>query len=301
MLNTVRKVVIPAAGLGTRLLPATKVVPKELLPVAGRPVIQFAIEEAARAGLELVVLVISPGSLIPLHFHPNRQLEQLLRRRGNQQEAEALNGLSAIVEIRTVVQQVPLGLADAIRQTQSIIGAEPFAVILPDAIIDSEMPVLGQLTNCYERCRGCLVATQKVPPADVERFGIIDVAPLENHTSDSGLFRVTSLTERPPRSSASSEYGIFGRYILDPKIFTCIDELGPGFGGELQLTDALKLYSRSMSVYAYEFKGDHYDVGNKLGYLLANIEYALKDPQIAAPLREYITTVELLSGICPSI
>lgn len=293
MPSTVRKVVIPAAGLGTRLLPATKVVPKELLPVSGRPAIQFAVEEAVTSGFELVILVIGPHSLTPLHFRADHALEDLLARSGRVEEAESLRRLADMVELRTVVQPVPLGLADAIRQARPLIGSEPFAVTLPDAIIDSEIPVLRQLADCYEKCRGSCVATRRVSPEDVERFGIVDVFP-QDRDSDPRIFRVMSLTERPRRGLATSDYGIFGRYILEPAIFACMDTLAPGLAGELQLTDALQLYSRTMPIYAYKFEGTHYDVGNKLGLLLANIAFSLKDSQIASSLAEHLASLDLL-------
>jgi UTP--glucose-1-phosphate uridylyltransferase len=291
MSRTVRKVVIPAAGLGTRLLPATKVVPKEMLPIAGRPLIQFAVEEAVASGAELVILVISgPKSLIAQHFSRDVELEALLSRCGTAEQAQTICRLSQMVELRTVVQEAPLGLADAIRKTRPLLGAEPFAVILPDAMIDSVIPAIRQLKDCYEKHPGCIIATQRVSPSEIERFGIIDlVAPPD---SDSRTFRVTSLTERPPRQLATSDYGIFGRYILEPEIFSFIDKVKPGFAGELQLTDSLQMYSRTMPVYAYEFEGRHYDVGSKLGFLQATLAYSLKDPGLAPSLIEYLATLD---------
>jgi UTP--glucose-1-phosphate uridylyltransferase len=290
MSRTVRKVVIPAAGLGTRLLPATKVVPKEMLPIAGRPLIQFAVEEAVGSGAELVILVISgPKSLIAQHFSRDVELETLLSRCGTAEQVQTIQRLAQMVELRTVVQEAPLGLADAIRKTRPLLGAEPFAVILPDAMIDSVVPAIQQLKDCYEKHPGCIIATQRVSPSDIERFGIIDlVAPTD---SDSRTFRVISLTERPPRHLATSDYGIFGRYILEPEIFSFIDNVKPGFAGELQLTDSLQMYSRTMPVYAYEFEGRHYDAGSKLGFLQASLAYSLKDPGLAPSLIDYLATL----------
>jgi UTP--glucose-1-phosphate uridylyltransferase len=295
MSRTVRKVVIPAAGLGTRLLPATKVVPKEMLPIAGRPLIQFAVEEAVGSGAELVILVISrPKSLIAQHFSRDVELEALLSRCGTAEQVQSIQRLAQMVELRTVVQEAPLGLADAIRKTRSLLGAEPFAVILPDAMIDSVVPAIRQLKDCYEKHPGCIIATQRVSPSEIERFGIIDlVAPPD---SDPRTFRVISLMERPPRHLATSDYGIFGRYILEPEIFSFIDNVKPGFAGELQLTDSLQMYSRTMPVYAYEFEGRHYDAGSKLGFLQATLAYSLKDPGLAPSLIDYLAT---LSSIRP--
>jgi UTP--glucose-1-phosphate uridylyltransferase len=293
MSRTVRKVVIPAAGLGTRLLPATKVVPKELLPISGRPMIQFAVEEAVASGAELVILVVSEAkSLIVQHFSRNLELETLLTRTGRAQQSQALCRLAQMVEVRTVVQEAPLGLADAVGKTRSLIGAEPFAVILPDALIDSEVPAIAQLARCYEKYPGCIVATRRVSPSEVEGFGILDLVVLRDCDSDARTFRVMSLTERPSRGAASSDYGIFGRYILEPEIFDFVDSAQPGFGGELQLTDALERYSRQMPVYAYEFAGRHYDAGSKLGFLRATLAFSRKDPELGPPLSEYLDILE---------
>jgi UTP--glucose-1-phosphate uridylyltransferase len=291
----IRKVVIPAAGLGTRFLPATKVVPKEMLPIAGRPLIQFAVEEAVASGLELVILVTSQArSLVAQHFSRNVALETTLLERGKAQEAEIVHRLAQMAEVRTVQQEVPLGLADALRQTRALIGSEPFAVILPDAIIDSAVPAIRQLVDCHQKHGGCVIATQKVSPSEVDRFGILDVLAMRDPDLNGGTFRVTSLVERPRPELATSDYGIFGRYILEPEIFDFIDKLRPGFGGELQLTDALQLYSQEMPVYAYHFEGTHYDAGNKLGFLQATLAYSLKDPELARPLREYLATLDSL-------
>jgi UTP--glucose-1-phosphate uridylyltransferase len=293
MPRKVRKVVIPAAGLGTRLLPATKVVPKEMLPIAGRPLIQFSVEEAVASGADLVILVISEAkSLIAQHFSRDIDLEALLARSGRAVEAEMIRRLAQMVEVRTVVQEAPLGLADAIAKTRPLIGAEPFAVILPDAIIDSVVPAIRQLKQCHERHPGCIIATQRVSPSEVDRFGILDVLALQDSNSDSRTFRVSSLTERPRRELATSDYGIFGRYILEPEIFNFIGSVQPGFAGELQLTDLLQLYSRKLPLYAYEFEGKHYDAGTKVGFLQATLAHSLKDSELTASLVEYIATLD---------
>jgi UTP--glucose-1-phosphate uridylyltransferase len=289
----VRKVVVPAAGLGTRFLPFTKVVPKEMLPIVDRPLIQLAVEEAVASGLELVILVISQAkSLVAEHFSRNVALEAALIRSGKEQEAEAVRRLAQMVEIRTVRQEVPLGLADALRQTRTLIGSEPFAVILPDAIIDSAVPVIRQLMDCHQTHQGCVIATQKVTPIEVERFGILDVLAMDDPDFDIRTMRVTGLTERPRKEVATSDYGIFGRYILEPEIFDFIDELRPGFGGELQLTDALWMFSQKKPVYAYRFEGRHYDAGDKLGFLQATLAYSFKNPELARQLREYVATLD---------
>jgi UTP--glucose-1-phosphate uridylyltransferase len=289
--SRIRKLVIPAAGLGTRFLPVTKIVPKELLPIAGKPLIQFAMEEAAASGIETVILVISSGKgLLAEHFHPNPHLENLLRARGNAQAAELIHRLSELAEIRTVWQDSPLGLADAIRCARAPVGDEPFAVILPDALIDSNRPCIAQLMACYENHPGCVLATQSVEVADVGRFGILDVIPVHDPCCGGRVHRVVSLTERPSPKTTSSRFGIFGRYILEPEIFWCIDHTRAGYGGEFQLTDSLSLCSDRSPVYAYQFQGTHYDAGDKFGYLQASIAYGLKDPEIARPLLKHLST-----------
>lgn len=289
----IRKVVIPAAGLGTRFLPATKVVPKEMMPIAGRPLIQFAVEEAAASGLELVILVIGRGkSLVAEHFQRDVRLESILLQRGNHEDAELIRRLSELAEVRTVRQEAPLGLADAIGRARSLIGDEPFGVILPDALIDAAVPCLRQLMDCYEKHPGCVVATQAVDPSEVDRFGILDVVPVPDPCYGGRVLRVISLTERPQPASVSSRYGICGRYILEPDIFPCIERTLPGLGGELQLTDSLLLCSNRVPLYAYRFEGNHYDAGNKLGFLKATLAYAVKDPNLSQALRDHLAALQ---------
>lgn len=286
--RTIRKVVIPAAGLGIRLLPATKAVPKEMMPIAGRPLIQFAVEEAAASGLETVILVISKGkNLVAEHFNRNLNLEAALMQRGRSEDAELIRRLSELIEIRTVCQQAPVGLADAIRSARSLVGNETFAVILPDVLIDSPLPCTGQLIDCYEKHPGCIVATRTIDPTEADRFGVLDAIPQPDACCAGRTLRVTGVTERPQPESGFSHYGIFGRYILEPTIFSCIERTRPGFAGELQLTDSLLLSSDLTPLYAYLFQGAHYDAGNKLGLVQATVAYALKDPELAKPLREH--------------
>jgi len=291
----VRKAVIPAAGLGTRLLPATKVVPKELLPVLDRPLVQFAVEEAAASSIDTVILVIAKGKdLLAEHFSRDPALEKALQQKGRNSDAERIRQLADLAEIRTVYQESPLGLADAVRTARSLIGDEPFAVILPDALIDSEIPCVSQLIDCYQKHPGCIVATQTVDSSEVDRFGILEVSPLNDSCCGGRTLQVNSLVERPRAGSVSSRYGIFGRYILVPEIFSAIERTQPGFGGELQLTDSLLLCSKYVPLYAYRFRGQHYDAGSKLGFLQATLAYALKDPQVAQPLREHLATLGLV-------
>ncbi len=283
MKRAIRKAVIPAAGSGTRFLPATRVVPKELLPVAGKPLIQYAVEEASASGIETVILVLRKGK---------EQILEHLRSGEPAKDAESQSSLNQI-HIETVFQESPLGLADAVRTARNAVAGEPFAVILPDALIDSSIPCLAQLIACYENHPGCIVATQRVQPQEVERFGIVERSPVQ--TGDAQTFLVSSLVERPPRTETSSPYGIFGRYVLDPEIFECIDATQPGFRGELQLTDSLRLWAASRPLYAHIFDGMHYDAGSKLGFLQANIAFSLHCADTAAGLREYV--MELASQL----
>jgi UTP--glucose-1-phosphate uridylyltransferase len=291
-MSRIRKVVIPAAGLGTRLLPATKVIPKELLPISGKPLIQFAVEEAVASGLETVILVLSVGkSLVAEHFRQSMPLEKVLSQRGKTEELELIHRLSELADVRTVLQRNPLGLADAIGCARSLIGDEPFAVILPDAVIDSTYPCLRQLMSCYDRHPGCILATREVDASEVGRFGVLELVPQPDSRFADRLFRVNSLIERPVPGSVSSRYGIFGRYILESAIFECIDRTVAGFSGELQLTDSLLLFCQQSPVYALCFEGTHYDAGDQFGLIRANIDFCLKDPDLGGKLRNYLANL----------
>lgn len=263
--------------MGTRFLPATRVIPKEMLPIAGRPMIEFAVQEAMASGIESVVLVLRAGKeIIAQHFG----VEVARATGGSTADIVAPNGR---LEIRIAWQEEPLGLADAIRMARPLIGNQPFAVILPDAIIQSKVPCTLQLLEAYAGHQGCVVATQRILDEDVDRFGVLEVSDVSRDRS--GAMRVNALVERPKRGSVFSRYGIFGRYILEPEIFDCIDGTLPGLNGELQLTDALSIFLQSGSVYAYEFQGTHFDAGSKLGFVEANIAFALTDPEIGAELQ----------------
>lgn len=287
-LHDINKVVIPAAGMGTRFLPVTKAVPKEMLPIAGRPLIQFAVEEAVASGLKEVIFVVSRGKeVLADYFQRDLALEHALQARGRHDDAKLIRSLSELAKIRTAYQEAPLGLAHAIGCAQHLVGDEPFAVILPDAIIDAPTPCLLQLLQCHSNHPGCVVATQQVDASEVDRFGILEVVPISDSCCEGRAMRVKSLVERPQAGSVPSRFGIFGRYILHPEIFRCIERTQRGFAGEFQLTDSLGLCSERVPLYAFKFEGNHYDAGNKLGFLQATLAYAMKDPDVARylPLR----------------
>ena len=245
-------------------------------------------EEAAASGLETVILVIAKGkNLVAEHFHRNLELEDALVQRGKSEDAELIRRLSELIDIRTVHQEAPVGLADAIRSARSLVGNEPFAVILPDVLIDAAIPCTRQLINCYEKHPGCIIATRTIYPTEADRFGVLDVTPQPDRCCAGRTLRVTGVTERPQPQTAFSPYGIFGRYILDPAIFSCIERTRPGFAGELQLTDSLLLSPGRVPLYAYLFQGSHYDAVNKLGFVQATVAYALKDPELAKSLQEH--------------
>lgn len=286
--HQIRKAVIPVAGLGTRFLPVTKTIPKEMLPIANKPLIQYAVEEAVASGLESVILVIGRGKrALTDYFQRNREWEHLLASRGQQSEAESLRRLSDSIDITTVWQDSPQGLGHAIGCARSQVGDEPFAVILPDALIDAAVPCILQLMRCYVRQPGCVIATREIQPWEVERFGILDVVPALSPSARSDVLRVLSLSERRvPSPGKPHYYGIFGRYILPGSIFRCIEQVSPGMNGEYQLTDALARCCRDIPTYGFRFEGEHFDAGDKIGFLEATLHYALKDEATAVHLRQ---------------
>lgn len=285
----VRKAVIPAAGLGTRMLPATKAVPKEMLPVDGKPLIQFAVEEAAAAGIEAVIIVTrSDRSILESHFASDARLEEHLERCGQTAARDLIRQIGRLAEIVYVEQERPQGLAHAISCAQSLVKDEAFAVLLPDVIMRSEIPVTAQLLRAYEEHRGSIIAIREVELDAIERHGI--VYPDENGPlSSNHIVQVGALVEKPAPHQATSRLGIFGRYILDPSIWNFVDESTSDLRGELQLTNALHLCCRQAPVYGYFFEGSCYDAGNPLGYLLANVEIALENPALRPSLLRYLS------------
>ena len=288
MAARVRSVVIPAAGLGTRILPATKAFPKELLPLVDRPIIQYGVEEAAAAGIDRVVLVTSPGNdMTAAHFRPNPALEAVLEKRGKTESLALVRRVSALAELTTVRQEQPLGLGHAVLMGAPAVGGEPFAVLLPDDVIDADPPALRRMVELFDELDGPVLLVERVPRDAVNRYGIIDAAPLRP-----GVFQVRGLVEKPDPADAPSDLAIVGRYILTPDLFAVLEHTGAGAGGEIQLTDGLRDLLAQRPIYACELAGVRHDAGNRLGFLQASLYFAFKRPDLAPALRAFLRTLE---------
>jgi len=289
----VRKAVIPAAGFGTRMLPATKAIPKEMLPVAAKPLIQYALEEAAASGIETVILVVRDRkSLIQAHFARDHELESFLGERRLSASIELIRDLAELadLDLRYVEQKEPLGLADAISCAHALIGDEPFTVLLPDVIVLNDEPVLGQLMRAREQCGGSVVAVREVEPHDVGRFGIVR-AECSTVRPSSNSIPLIGLVEKPAADKAPSRLGVFGRYLLEPAIWSAIAQTNADASGEVQLTDALNLLCEDEPLFGFCFEGRHYDAGDRLGYLKANIELTLQSPELRQPLLRHLSGI----------
>ncbi len=283
MTNKVKKVVIPAAGLGTRFLPATKASPKEMLPIVDKPMIQYAVEEAERCGIkELIMITGKSKRAIEDHFDSAWELEENLKKKGKQALIEAMKQLDHI-QFAYIRQRAPLGLGHAILCSKPFIKNEPFAVILSDDIIDPDDNLLGKMMHFFEEYQTIILALQRVPKAEIHRYGIIAGEQVDNN-----FFKITDMVEKPKPSLALSDIAIIGRYILTPDIFPLLEETAPGKGGEIQLTDALKAVSSNGQVYGYLFEGKRYDAGDKVGYLKATVELALKHSDVKDQFRKYL-------------
>lgn len=289
MPQRVRKAVFPAAGLGTRFLPATKASPKEMLPLVDKPLIQYGVEEAVASGIESVIIVTGRGkAAIEDHFDVSFELEKLLEERGKQVELKAMRAISEMARVSYVRQQEALGLGHAVLQARDLVGDEPFAVMLSDDIIDSETPVLRQLLDVYEKYDAPVVAVFEVAGEAISRFGVIDGEEIEH-----GVYRIKDMIEKPPFAEAPSDLAIIGRYVLTPDIFDEIEKTRPGAIGEIQITDAMRSLLKKRPFYAVRFKGTRYDAGDKLGFLIATVEFALKHEELAPEFREYLQSLKL--------
>lgn len=288
MLSQVRTVIFPAAGLGTRILPATKAFPKELLPLVDRPVIQYGVEEAVRSGIRRVVLVTSPGNrMTGAHFAPDPALEAALEARGKTESLAAVRALSALAEVATVHQQQPLGLGHAVLAARPQVDGEPFAVALPDDVIDADPPALRRMTDLFAAVGGPILLVERVPRDAVGQYGVIDAKAIGD-----GVFEVRDLVEKPDPAAAPSDLAIVGRYVLTPDIFAALEQTGAGAGGEIQLTDGLRRLLDRRPLHACELRGARHDAGAPLGFLKASLYYALKRPDLAPALRAYLDELD---------
>ncbi len=286
---TVRKAVFPAAGLGTRFLPATKAQPKEMLPLVDKPTIQYVVEEAVASGLTEVIIVTGRGKrAIEDHFDAAFELEYYLQDRGKLEELAEIKTISELASVSYVRQKEPLGLGHAILCARPLVGDEPFGVLLGDDLIVSPTPCMRQLLTVFERVGGPVVAVERVPRDEINRYGVIRPKPLGGN-----VYEVLDLVEKPPVHEAPSDLAIIGRYVLTPDLFPVLAETRPDARGEIQLTDALRTLRRARPLYAVEFEGKHYDTGNKLGFLKATVEFALARPDLAAAFRAYLKSLPL--------
>ncbi len=284
--RTVKKAVIPAAGLGTRFLPATKAVPKELLPIVDTPTIQYIVAEAVAAGVRDVVLICARGKdSIVDHFDIAGELEAYLDRAGKHELRKQLRAIAQMANIITVRQQEPLGLGHAVLCARDVVGDEPFVVMLGDDIIDAAVPGAKQLADCYARHGLGTIALMEVPPAETGMYGIASGRRVDERTT-----RIERLVEKP-KQDPPSNLAVIGRYVLPPRIFDILERIPTGVGGEIQLTDGLAVLAREEGLLGYRFEGERYDAGDRLGYLKANIMYAMKRPDLAGPLREFLRDV----------
>lgn len=282
----VKKAIIPAAGLGTRFLPATKAQPKEMLPIVDKPTIQYIIEEAIASGIEEILVITGRNKkCIEDHFDKSIELEIELEKSGKAKLLEQVRDISDMVDIHYIRQKEPRGLGHAIYCAKTFVGNEPFAVMLGDDVVDSEVPCLKQLIDCYSEYKTTILGVQNVSEEKVDKYGIIDGIHIENR-----VYKVRDLVEKPQLGEAPSNIAILGRYIITPKIFEILENTQPGKGGEIQLTDALKTLISTEAMYAYNFEGKRYDVGDKLGFLEATIEFALKRDNIRDEFINYLNS-----------
>jgi UTP--glucose-1-phosphate uridylyltransferase len=280
----IRTAVIPAAGLGTRFLPATKAQPKEMLPIVDKPTIQYVIEEAVAAGIEDIIIITGRGKrAIEDHFDKNFELEYTLERSGKTDLLHEIQAISDMVRIHYVRQKEPLGLGHAIHCAKVHVGESPFAVLLGDDVFVSKTPVIGQMIEAYNEYGGGILAVSRVSDKDIPSYGILDADQVKDN-----LYKVNDMVEKPAIAEAPSNLAVMGRYILSPEIFTILDTLPPGKNNEIQLTDAIKILNQRQQVYGFVYEGKRYDVGNKEGFLEATVDFALARPDLCDTFAEYL-------------
>jgi UTP--glucose-1-phosphate uridylyltransferase len=287
----IRKAVFPAAGLGTRFLPATKAQAKEMLALVDKPIIQYGVEEAVAAGCEQIIVITSRGKqAIEDHFDVSYELEKLLEQRGKTDLVRVVRQISEMIAIAYVRQKEAMGLGHAVLAAREWVGAEPFAVLLPDDVIDAEVPCLKQMIEVFDDRQCSIIATQIVEGKAISAYGVLEVRAVEGNPR---LYEIVNMVEKPPVEKAPSNLAIIGRYILTPAVFEMLANTQPGAAGELQLTDGMKSLLKKEKMYAYLYEGKRHDVGDKLGFLKATVELALKREDLGGPLREYLRSLDL--------
>ena len=289
MTNKIRKAVFPAAGLGTRFLPATKASPKEMLPLVDKPLIQYSVEEAVASGIESILIITGrdKGS-IEDHFDISFELEELLKEKGKIDLYQQVRAISDIAKVSYTRQKQALGLGHAIYQAKDFVGAEPFAALLADDVVDAEKPALRQMIEVFEKYQAPVIATMQVQGEAISRFGVIDAEEVE-----AGVFKIKDMVEKPAFAEAPSDLAIIGRYIFTPDIFEAIENTKPGAGGEIQITDAMRSLLKARPFYALKLDGVRHDAGDKLGFLIATVEFALKRDDLGDDFREYLKGLKL--------
>jgi len=294
MIPKVRKAVFPAAGLGTRFLPATKAQPKEMLPLVDKPLIQYGVEEAIQSGIQNILIVTGRGkSAIEDHFDVSFELEHLLETRNKHELLAVVRDISGLIDIAYIRQREALGLGHAVLRARALVGNEPFAVVLSDDVIDAEIPCLRQLLDVYEFFGSSVVALMEVPPDQISAYGVVDAEPVQHNGTRDRLYRIRNMVEKPKQSEAPSNLAIIGRYVLTPEIFASLESIEAGSLGEIQLTDGLKHLLRNRPIYGYKFEGTRYDAGDKLGFLKATVEFALRRDDLGGPFLDYLRGLDL--------
>ena len=289
MAAKIRKAVFPAAGLGTRFLPATKASPKEMLPLVDKPLIQYGVEEAVASGIESILIITGRDkAAIENHFDISYELEDTLRERGKTKILDQVHAVAGLARISYTRQQQALGLGHAIYQACDYVGNEPFAAVLADDIIDAKIPALRQMMDVYEKYDAPVIATMQVAGEAISRFGVIDAEEVEPN-----VYKVRDMVEKPALADAPSDLAIIGRYIFTPDIFDAIEKTEPGAGGEIQITDAMRILLKQRPLYAVKLDGVRHDAGDKLGFLIANVEFALKRDDLGPQFRDYLKRLKL--------
>jgi UTP--glucose-1-phosphate uridylyltransferase len=289
----VRKAVFPAAGLGTRFLPATKAQPKEMLPLVDTPIIQYGVEEALAAGCDQIIIITGRGKqAIEDHFDVSYELEKMLEERGKTDLLNIVRDISDMIHVAYVRQKEALGLGHAVLMARELVGNEPFAVLLADDVIDAETPCLKQMIDVFEQTQCSVLAAQMIEGPAISAYGVLKVKPADKRFGGR-LYEIEDMVEKPKAADAPSNIAVIGRYILTPMVFDMLSNIKAGVGGELQLTDGLRALLKKEKVYGYVFEGKRHDTGDKLGFLKATVEFALKRPDLGEPLRQYLKSLKL--------